>query len=132
MHIFKMLFYNITYYRHGFGHMVFSDGSVYDGEWEMDEIQGRGAMHRFDGCILEGHWLAGIPNGCMTFTWPHGSTEYREYRNGDILRGDDGSFFVYRERNIAIEMLSPDQTRTQVIASFCLCTLAPRLTTNLR
>ena len=29
-------------------------------------------------------------------------------------------------------MLSPDQTRTQVIASFSLCTLVPRLTANLR
>ena len=28
--------------------------------------------------------------------------------------------------------LSPDQTRTQVIASFCMCLLVPRLTANLR
>ena len=30
------------------------------------------------------------------------------------------------------QLLSPDQTRTQVIASFCLCLLGPRLTANLR
>lgn len=72
--------------RHGFGHMVFSDGSVYDGEWEMDKIQGRGVMTRFDGSTLEGYWLDGYPHGCITFTWPHGAMEYREYKNGNILR----------------------------------------------
>lgn len=72
--------------------MVFSDGSVYDGEWEMDEIQGRGVMNRFDGCVLEGFWLGGNPNGCMTFTWPHGLVEYREYRRGDIVRGKINCF----------------------------------------
>ena len=45
---------------------------------------------------------------------------------------------MYPDMNISsyssavFALLSPDQTRTQVIASFCLCLLVPRLNANLR
>ena len=63
-------------------------------------------------------------------------------RKAEQWRGEEGERrkvavydYVWEEeevRNAPPRMLSPDQTRTQVIASFCLCLLVPRLTANLR
>lgn len=62
--------------------MTFVSGVVYEGQWQYDEMTGYGTLKCLDGTIQEGNWKDGSLDGCVLFTWPHGVTEYREYKQG--------------------------------------------------
>lgn len=62
--------------------MTFVSGVEYDGQWQYDKMTGYGTLKFPDGTIQEGTLRDGSLDGCVLFTWPHGVTEYREYRRG--------------------------------------------------
>ena len=62
---------------HGRGVMRFSDGTVYDGEWENDEREGRGD-ERYMGDVYSGGWHRDKK---------HGKGIHR-YANGDAFEGE--------------------------------------------
>ena len=86
--------------RHGHGSMLFSSGATYDGEWQYDKMSGSGVMRSQDGATVQGSWNEGYVDGCALFTWPHGVSEYRQYKGGSgmwqaFLNAFNASTFVY-------------------------------------
>jgi hypothetical protein len=43
--------------RHGFGKMLWFDGSLYEGEWKYDMCNGQGRLLKCNGDFYEGSWL---------------------------------------------------------------------------
>lgn len=58
---------------------MFSSGAVYEGQWQFDRMTGYGTLKLPDGTIQQGTRKDGSLQGCTVFTWPHGTTEYREF-----------------------------------------------------
>ena len=64
------------------GTYTYSDGSVYNGRWELRERNGNGTMKYADGRVYEGEFKSGLRHGRGTMNWPSG----RRYE-GDFSRG---------------------------------------------
>ena len=43
--------------RHGFGRLIWPDGSLYEGEWISDQASGIGRLIHSDGDVYEGSWI---------------------------------------------------------------------------
>ena len=46
--------------RHGFGTHIWTDGSIYEGYWMFDQIQGMGRKIYKDGTVYVGSWKNGL------------------------------------------------------------------------
>ena len=43
--------------KHGLGKLTYADGSVYDGEWKDNEMNGKGKYTCANGSIHEGYFM---------------------------------------------------------------------------
>lgn len=50
-------------YREGRGLMIFSDGSLYEGDWQKDKQDGFGRHIHLDGDVYEGQWKDNMAHG---------------------------------------------------------------------
>ena len=58
--------------RHGFGRMIFPDGSRYTGEWVDDRVHGQGEHVYANGNRYKGEWLDGSITGQGVLTFADG------------------------------------------------------------
>lgn len=84
--------------RHGFGTLTRQDGTVYDGEWRNDELNGEGTERCTDGTCFRGHYANGMRTGHGVVTWPEGSKYSGQFERGKAngegyLLRTDGSVY---------------------------------------
>lgn len=53
--------------KDGFGKMIWPDGSFYEGQFEIDNMQGTGQMTQSNGDIYQGQWKNNMANGMGIF-----------------------------------------------------------------
>ncbi|KAJ3290789.1 kti12, chromatin associated [Rhizoclosmatium sp. JEL0117] len=58
--------------RHGEGKHICPD-YVYNGNWEMDKMNGRGRLEFTSGAVYDGYWKDNKFMGQGTYSWPDGS-----------------------------------------------------------
>lgn len=51
--------------RHGQGMYKDSKGSMYQGSWKYDQLEGRATAKMPDSSTYQGDWVAGNPHGCV-------------------------------------------------------------------
>ena len=70
----------------GRGRMVYSDGSIYEGDWVGGQREGQGALTFPGSMIYEGGWKGGRPHGRFRITHLgpilKGRTEVGDWKNG--------------------------------------------------
>ena len=66
--------------RSGNGKQTTTDGSVYDGEWANDKMNGKGTLSHQSGAVYEGDFVKNQFHGRGKYTWPNGS-----YYDGDFI-----------------------------------------------
>ena len=64
------------------GKFTGADGTIYEGEWEFRERNGRGTLTFPDGRKYVGEFKSGQRHGRGTMTWPDGRTYVGDYQNG--------------------------------------------------
>jgi hypothetical protein len=87
--------------KNGFGKLRYADGSVYEGQWELDHRQGSGKFTFSSGDWYEGNFLNDCYNGLGEFRYKNGNsyegmfesnlfhgTGKFTFSNGDIYEGD--------------------------------------------
>lgn len=68
--------------RHGYGHALWEDGSVYDGEWRDDRPHGRGWYVWPGGVRYDGTWKGGEMHGRGAITYTDGHTYAGRWERG--------------------------------------------------
>jgi hypothetical protein len=66
--------------RDGRGPSHWTEGDVYEGEYQADQREGRGSYAYADGAVYDGEWRAG--EGAGTFTRTNGDVHAGEWRAG--------------------------------------------------
>merc|ERR1712071_658361 len=65
------------------GHLSWSDGNKYWGQWNEDGVpHGRGKQEFDDGRVYDGEFSAGVIQGHGRMTWPDGSWHLGEWHDG--------------------------------------------------
>ena len=60
--------------RHGHGVFIDAEkGSLYDGQWMFDKLNGRARMIKTDGTIYEGDWVSSAKTGQGKMTLSNGT-----------------------------------------------------------
>ena len=70
--------------REGYGKYVYTDGSVYEGEWFNDKKEGMGKYTYKDGTVYEGEWLDDVKHGTGKCVYNLGNIYEGEFKNGYI------------------------------------------------
>ena len=68
--------------KHGKGRLVL-EGSIYEGEFDNDEMSGNGVMEWENGKKYQGEWRGGLMHGEGVFTWPNGKVYKGRYESGE-------------------------------------------------
>ncbi len=69
--------------RHGTGTVIYSDTSIYTGQFLYDTICGNGTFYYVGGDIYEGELVDGLKHGSGVYTWPLNAD-----RKGDKYEGE--------------------------------------------
>lgn len=81
---------------HGYGRMVYSDGSVYVGGWKNFKFHGHGKLVQKGGVMFEGEWREGRLHGSGRVQATGCNNDARrEGRNRSGDGGDGGTFKDY-------------------------------------
>lgn len=72
--------------RHGYGVLLWPDGSRYEGEWRENKACGKGKFWHADGDVFEGNWREDKANGYGIYTHRSGS-RYEGYWENDLQHG---------------------------------------------
>ena len=65
------------------GIYTYSDGTVYEGEWEFRERNGQGTLTFADGRRYEGEFRSGQRHGKGVMTWSDGRTYSGDFQHGE-------------------------------------------------
>lgn len=65
--------------RCGHGQHTTTDGSVYDGEWNQDKMNGQGKLTHHSGAVYTGQFVNNQFHGHGVYTWPNGSAYEGEF-----------------------------------------------------
>lgn len=65
--------------RSGRGIHTTKDGSVYDGEWSEDKMNGTGTLTHHSGAYYTGEFVNNQFHGHGKYTWPNGSSYEGEF-----------------------------------------------------
>lgn len=84
--------------RHGHGKMMFTDGSVYEGQWMNDQKNGMGIVHYPSGNIYEGSFLNDQKEGFGKFYYKSKGEMYEGYWQKDQKNGQ--GTYVFNNRNM--------------------------------
>ena len=69
--------------KHGFGKLeFFESGEIYEGQFDKDEINGKGKYIWNNGEEYEGDFVKGIKHGKGIYKWPDGCKYEGDYNNG--------------------------------------------------
>lgn len=52
--------------------MLYGSDRVYEGEWSCDYKNGRGYEEHANGCVYQGQFVNGKPEGVGKYQWPNG------------------------------------------------------------
>lgn len=85
-----------TVARHGYGSCVYSAGSRYDGQWDMDRRQGSGVFTYTCGDVYTGEWVKGKYHGKGTYKSATGGDNYEGQWKED--RCDGHGTYIYVEK----------------------------------
>ncbi|MBN3294478.1 MORN4 protein, partial [Polypterus senegalus] len=80
--------------RHGVGHLKFSDGTTYAGQFENGLFNGRGVLTFSDGSRYEGEFSQGKFQGVGVFTRFDGMKYEGEFKSGRVEGYADGTHGV--------------------------------------
>ena len=78
----------------GRGRFVFTDGTIYEGDFQNDKFHGTGMLARPNGMKYEGTFVDGAQKGYGTMTWPSGDTYEGSFDN-DVMAGQGR--FIWKE-----------------------------------
>ena len=67
----------------GWGRLVHADGDVYEGEWSNDMANGVGSYYHLDGTKYVGAWINDKQHGKGIEIWPDGACYEGEYIDGE-------------------------------------------------
>tara|TARA_B100001057_G_scaffold153147_1_gene153279 strand:- start:1231 stop:2679 length:1449 start_codon:yes stop_codon:yes gene_type:complete len=70
--------------REGYGRFIFNDGTIYEGEFSGDKINGKGNMVWENGSLYQGNYLDGKRHGFGKFKWPNGDIYEGEFKDGNL------------------------------------------------
>ena len=70
--------------RAGQGRYEWTNGNIYEGTFENNEISGSGVFTWPDGRRYEGEFSQGMKHGQGEYTWPNGDTYLGQYENDQI------------------------------------------------
>ena len=62
--------------RHGLGVMLYGNHRIFEGNWECDFKNGKGYEEFENGCVYQGYYVNGKPEGVGKYQWLNG--EYYE------------------------------------------------------
>ncbi|WBR14632.1 Morn repeat protein [Pandoravirus kuranda] len=79
--------------RHGHGCQIYSDGGVYDGQWQDDKRHGHGVHTYPDGGVYDGQWSRGLRHGHGRLDSCDGTGYVGQWR--DDKRHGRGATLVY-------------------------------------
>ena len=68
--------------RNGMGRQVFTDKSIFEGEWKDDKQEGWGRLVKADGGVYEGQWKDNFRHGFGTESYADGSTYSGQFTQG--------------------------------------------------
>lgn len=74
--------------RDGVGIQFWSDGSKYEGQWQLGQANGRGRMTHSNGDVYEGAWLRDKANGFGVFIDVTSEAKYEGYWLEDLQHGE--------------------------------------------
>ena len=75
----------------GVGKMIYKNGDVYFGSWNLDKRNGNGTMRYSNGDVYEGYWVDDKRNGQGKMT----------YSNGEVYEGEWYNDEPYRQQGIS-------------------------------
>jgi len=88
--------------RSGFGVHLSSDGTIYMGNWENDQMNGSGRIQFSSGAIYQGELVNNCFQGRGQYTWPNGS-----HFDGTFVDNRCGFLFVvFCVCNICTEIIN--------------------------
>ena len=70
--------------REGYGRFILNDGTIYEGEFSGDKLNGKGKMVWKNGGLYEGDYLDGKRHGFGKFKWPNGDIYEGEFKDGNL------------------------------------------------
>ncbi len=73
----------------GVGQFTSVEGDIYRGLWQRGQRHGWGIESYVDGGKFIGAWRLGNRHGCGVFQWPDGACTLREYRQDDLVTGNN-------------------------------------------
>ncbi|EPY28914.1 hypothetical protein STCU_04818 [Strigomonas culicis] len=74
--------------RHGYGRMVYPDGSRYLGNWANNAKDGQGRYTYADGSSYDGMWVANQKHGHGVYRFTDGSSYVGTFYNNDFVSGE--------------------------------------------
>ncbi|CCW61300.1 unnamed protein product [Phytomonas sp. EM1] len=74
--------------RHGYGRMVYPDGSRYLGHWANDSKNGQGRYIYVDGSTYDGMWVSNEKHGRGRYDFPDGSSYVGSFFHNDFVCGE--------------------------------------------
>ena len=82
----------------GKGRLIHANGDVYEGDWKDDKAHGRGIYIHTDGAKYEGSWENDKQHGQGVEIWPDGAKYSGDYLNGQkhgkgLFKWADGSMY---------------------------------------
>jgi hypothetical protein len=89
-----------SYQQHGFGDMIFVDGSSYFGEWRHGKFDGEGRLQTADGEVYEGHFKENMKQGKGKQTFNDGSSFKGMFIDNSI--SDVGVWNLTKKRNFEV------------------------------
>jgi len=81
----------------GFGMMLYSDKSVYNGQWKGNKKHGYGKFNYKSGGFYEGQWVDDKKHGCGRYTFSNGNVYEGDWTDGKI---NGKGMFKYKSGNL--------------------------------
>jgi hypothetical protein len=71
--------------RSGTGVHITTDGTMYEGEWSQDRMNGQGTLTHPSGAKYEGNFVKNQFHGSGTYTWPNNSSYTGQFNENRYL-----------------------------------------------
>ena len=72
--------------RDGHGKYIYTDGTVYEGNWKNDKKHGKGKIIYSDGEVYEGEWKNGKMDGKGKYTYSNGEVQEGLWKDNKFVK----------------------------------------------